>query len=156
MSGFIPVHTYLAAEILAAETCTIHSVCVCVCVCVCAHSVPAWCQETEVLNISTIDILGQIILCIGYLAASLVTTQQMSVVTPSPPTSTYELWQPKLLIPPMGQSHLQLKDCYRESPVWTCGPPDIAIMAQWWVTKTQPMHSRVSIERYEPRATLLV
>ena len=32
MSGFIPVHTYLAAEILAAETCTIHSVCVCVCV----------------------------------------------------------------------------------------------------------------------------
>ena len=39
MSGFIPVHTYLAAGILAAEMCTIHSVCVCVCVC--AHSVPA-------------------------------------------------------------------------------------------------------------------
>ena len=139
-----------SAGILAAETCTIHSVCVC------AHSLPAWCQETGVLNISTTNILGQFILCTGCLAASQVTAQQMSVVTPSSPTSTYELWQPKLLIPPMGQSHLQLKECYRESPVWTCGPPDIAIMAQWWVTKTQPEHSRVSTKRYEPRATLLV
>ena len=41
MSGFIPVHTYIAAEILAAETCTIHSLCVCVCVCVCVRSFSA-------------------------------------------------------------------------------------------------------------------